>query len=191
MICAFSPSERTNAHKSPMVCSRRGSASNTAGNWPIQVLAVAARQESVFRKAQNRAGERTGSVRTGVVLAHLTRWHTWPRLRPLLSGGQSLYVRDSQGEHISSWFLRGIFITLDDFDISPRQPKYTRRSFQMRIFTLLGITWKTKCPAFIKSQVNCDEPQFLERWVQFPRPRLGQITGIFVQSRNDLSDKVN
>lgn len=38
MSCVSSPSERTSAHRSPMVCSRRGSASNTAGNWLIHCL---------------------------------------------------------------------------------------------------------------------------------------------------------
>lgn len=38
--CVSSPSDRTSAHRSPMVCSRRGSASNTAGNWLIHCLAM-------------------------------------------------------------------------------------------------------------------------------------------------------
>lgn len=46
--CVSCPSERTSAHRSPMVCSRRGSASNTAGNWPIHCLAVKQEGEHVY-----------------------------------------------------------------------------------------------------------------------------------------------
>ena len=38
--CVSSLSERTSANRSPIVCSRRGSASNTAGNWLIHCLAT-------------------------------------------------------------------------------------------------------------------------------------------------------
>lgn len=46
--CFSSPSDRTSAHKSPMVCSRRGSASNTAGNWLIHCLATKQDRKYVY-----------------------------------------------------------------------------------------------------------------------------------------------
>lgn len=46
--CFSSPSDRTSAHKSPMVCSRWGFASNTAGNWLIHCLATKQDRKYVY-----------------------------------------------------------------------------------------------------------------------------------------------
>lgn len=53
--CVFSPSSRTSSHRSPMVCSRRGSFSKTAGNWLIHCLTPGAQHKTCLRLA-NRAG---------------------------------------------------------------------------------------------------------------------------------------
>lgn len=42
------PSDRTSAHRSPMVCSRWGSTSNTAGNWLIHCLATKQNRKHVY-----------------------------------------------------------------------------------------------------------------------------------------------
>lgn len=46
--CFSSPSDRTRAHRSPMVCSRWGSTSNTPGNWPIHCLAPQQNRKHVY-----------------------------------------------------------------------------------------------------------------------------------------------
>lgn len=46
--CFSSPPDRTRAHRSPMICSSRGSASNTAGNWPIHCLATQQDRKYVY-----------------------------------------------------------------------------------------------------------------------------------------------
>lgn len=46
--CFSSPSDRTSAHRSPMVCSRWGSTSNTAGNWLIHCLATKQNRKHVY-----------------------------------------------------------------------------------------------------------------------------------------------
>lgn len=46
--CVSSPSDRTSAHRSPMVCSRRGFASKTAGNWLIHCLSTQKKTKRMF-----------------------------------------------------------------------------------------------------------------------------------------------
>lgn len=46
--CVSSLSDRTSAHRSPMVCSRRGSTSNCAGNWLIHCLATKQNRKHVY-----------------------------------------------------------------------------------------------------------------------------------------------
>lgn len=95
--CVSSLSDRTSAHRSPIVCSRRGSASNTAGNWLIHCLAT--KQDRKYVYYSQKKSRTTSSVtliviiqyaQAPVALTHLTRWQICARLSPLLSEGQSL-----------------------------------------------------------------------------------------------------
>lgn len=93
--CVSSPSDRTSAHRSPMVCSRRGFASNTAGNWLIHCLAIQWDRKYVYYpqiEQYNQFLSQSVIQDTHVpgVPTHLIKWQICVRLRSLLSEGQSL-----------------------------------------------------------------------------------------------------
>lgn len=82
--CVSSPSDRTSAHRSPMVCSSRGLASKTAGNWLIHCLGA---RKNVHN---TRLPSRVVTPHQREVSTHLMRWQIWARFTSRLSGGQSL-----------------------------------------------------------------------------------------------------
>lgn len=74
--CFSSPPDRTRAHRSPMICSSRGSASNTAGNWPIHCLATQQDRKYVYYQQEEQDNQFCQSLSSNTLMC-MTSLLTW------------------------------------------------------------------------------------------------------------------
>lgn len=106
MRCVSFPSDLTSVHRSPIICSRRGSASNTAGNWLIHCLATI-RTENMFTSRKQSGTTSSVSLSPPALsccpyspdqVAHLS-----PPRSSLVGGAILVCERESQGsEHTAA-----------------------------------------------------------------------------------------